>query len=158
VNFGPRNRRTRAQRIEQWNASVAQGRRFQPRKVDSKHARYEWLRSVMDSDLPSTTRLVSHTLVSHGRADGSGIFPSVRVVAKKSGLSERAVCDHLDLLVRRGYLWRKARGGDTAGAVGFEYVLAVPTVLNAAQHSGAGVVLTDVQHGGRDGAERGSAR
>lgn len=142
---GPRNRSTRAQRIEQWNAAVSEGRSYQPRKADGKHARYDWLRTVMASDLPNITRLVSHTMAFHGRADGSGIFPSVRLIAKEAGLSERAVCTHIDLLVRRGFLWRKSRVAETtAGALGFVYILAIPSVLN------------EIQHCAGNGAERGS--
>lgn len=178
----PRNRRSRAQRIEQWNAAGAEARTRRPRKVVERvskphKARYAWLEVIMKSGPPSkgglssTSRLVAHTLTFHGRSDGSGIFPSVRTLASETGLSERAVCEHIGHLVRRGFLMRKARGGNTAGAMGFEYVLTVPThVLTEDQHiprerADAGstptLVLTQDQHrvdAGSIGADAGSEK
>jgi len=153
----PRNRLTRAQRVEQWNAAGAEARALRPRKAIERaskpnKARYAWLDAVMNSGkpkkggLPATSRLIAHTLAFHGNSDGSKIFPSVRALANETGLSDRAVCEHLDHLVRRGFLMRKARGGHTAGSRGFEYVLTVPTrVLTEDQHQ-AQAVLTDDQH------------
>jgi hypothetical protein len=105
------------------------------------------------SDLQSTTRLVAHTLVLHGQANGDRIFPSVRLLASGAALSERAICEHLEMLVRRGFLLKEARGGNTAGAKGFKYLLTVPSVLTDDQHKGTtvrsphnGGVLTGDQH------------
>lgn len=145
----PTNRRSRAERVASWNAATREGQRFRPRRLDGDKARYRWVQVVMRSDLAATTRLVGHTLVTHGKSDGSGIFPSTRRLAEESGLSERAVCSHLDTLVRRGFLLRVSRKGDTAGARGFEYRLTEPEVLKEDQHHGRGrqrAALTDVQH------------
>jgi DNA-binding transcriptional ArsR family regulator len=90
------------------------------------------------------TRLVGITLVLNGNSDGTNIYPGVRKIAAQAGLSERAVSTHIDRLVRRGLLSRKARGGDTAGARGFEYTLLRPEVLNQIQHGAP--VLKIVQH------------
>lgn len=181
----PQNRLTRAQRVEQWNAAGAAARVLRPRKAIERvskpnKARYAWLEVVMKSGKPekggkgglqSISRLVAHTLTFHGRSDGSGIFPSVRTLANETGLSERAVCEHIGHLVRRGFLMRKARGGHTAGARGFEYVLTVPTrVLTDDQHitngsadgrSAPRAVLTHDQHSadaGSESADAGSER
>lgn len=154
---GPRNTTTRADRVGAWNAARGEGLRFQPERLTGRDARYRWLDAIVASDLPPTTRLVAHTLALHGRANGTSIFPSTRRLSTASGLSERAVCAHLDVLVRRGFLNREARHGNTAGARGFRYLLFAPKVLTAGQHStrqngtpqpGArGVaVLTDDQH------------
>jgi hypothetical protein len=144
----PRNRRKREQRVDSWNDARDEGQKYEPRKAAGKAARFDWLRSVMESDLPPTTRLVAHTLAIHGRADGSRIFPGIRALAAKSGLSPRAVCVHIDVLVRRGRLWRRARHGDTAGASGFEYLLAIPAqpVLTDGAHQTGGKVLKLRQH------------
>ena len=100
-----------------------------------KAARYKWIAAVIASDLTSTTRLVAHSMVLHGTVTGERIFPGVRKLAEDSGLSERAVCTHVDTLVRRGFLGRQARHGDTAGARGFRYLLFIPKVLNVVQHT-----------------------
>jgi hypothetical protein len=134
----PRNTRDRAARVDAWNAAYRAGQRFQPRRAEGtpkKPARYHWIAAVIGSDLSSTTRLVAHTLVLNGTRDGERIFPGVRKLAEDSRLSERAVCTHLDILVRRGFLGRQARHGDTAGARGFRYLLFIPTVLKDVSHS-----------------------
>ncbi len=71
-----------------------------------KSARYTWLHQIAKSSLSPTTRLVAHSLALFGNADGSNIYPGVRAIAAASGLSQRAVCEHLDKLVLAGYVVR----------------------------------------------------
>jgi hypothetical protein len=149
----PTNSTRRADRIDAWNDAARAGHCFLPKRLAGKDARYRWIDSIVKSDLQSTTRLVAHTLALHGQANGERIFPSIRRLASGSSLSERAVCAHIDQLVRRGFLLREARGGDTAGAKGFKYLLTIPQVLTDDQHKGAAnrsrrshAVLTEDQH------------
>lgn len=127
----PRNRTTRDDRLAAWNAAFAAGRKYQPERLTGRDARYRWLEAIVSSDLSPTTRLVAHTLARHGKANGDDIFPGTRRMARESGLTERTVCTHLDKLVRRGFLGRQPRQGNTAGARGFNYLLNVPKVLTA---------------------------
>lgn len=150
MSSGPRNRTTRAERIGAWNAATEEGRRYRPRALQGEGVRYEWTRALQASDLSAMTRLVGITLVLNGDADGTKIFPGIRKVAEQAGLSERAVSTHIDRLVRRGLLSRKPRGGNTAGARGFEYLLLRPEVLNEIQHGAP--VLKVVQHSVERGA------
>lgn len=140
----PTNSTRRADRIEAWNQATQAGYRFRPERLSGKDVRFRWIDAVVKSDLQATTRLVAHTLVLHGQANGERIFPSVRLLARGAALSERAVCQHLDFLVRRGFLLREARGGNTAGAKGFKYLLTMPSVLTDNQHRTT-TVLTQVQ-------------
>jgi DNA-binding transcriptional regulator YhcF (GntR family) len=140
----PRNTTTRAERLATWNAAHAAGLKFGPERVVGRDARYRWLDAILSSDLSRTTRLVAHSLARHGRVDGGNIFPSTRRLASESGLSERTVCTHLDLLVRQGFLRRQPRHGNTAGARGFQYLLNIPKVLKPLQRSDS--VLKLVQH------------
>lgn len=130
----PSNRRQRAQRIAHWNESREAGRAFRPSKAAGKDARYTWIKAMLESDLASTTRLAAFALSTHGLADGTRIFPGIRLLARETRLSARAVSEHLDILVRRGFLAREARSGDTAGARGFTYTLLVPGVLTDDAH------------------------
>jgi hypothetical protein len=151
----PLNRRNRAERLASWNAAGRAGRAFGPTRASGKRARFLWIAAVVASDLSATTRLVAHTLVTHGKTTGADIFPGTRTLARESALSERAVCTHLDVLVRRGFLGRQSRQGETAGTRGFEYLLFIPRVLKDVQHSAergadgaegrSGAVLKDVQ-------------
>ena len=96
-----------------------------PVNISGENAKYNWLRHIAKSDLPATSRLIAHTLCLHGRIDGSNIFPGTRVLAAESGLSERAVCTHLEQLVLHGFLWRTLKniGRDWASTI---YTLCVP--------------------------------
>src|SRR5579863_9543375 len=100
----PRNRLTRDQRVERLNASAEEARAFKPRPVNGKGARNEWMRAVFnprDAELSHTVRLVGVALVSNGNADGSRIYPGIRLLAGQCNLSPRAICTALDVLVRR---------------------------------------------------------
>ena len=153
----PRNRRSRAERIDGWNKSLAAQRRFNPVRATGDDARYRWIAAVLQSDLNSTVRLVAHTLVSHGSANGEKIFPSTRLLAKEAALSERAVCEKLDELVRRGFLQRRPRYGDNgngkaATGRGFAYGLFIPAVLTDDQRSSASADSASAPEHGTDGA------
>jgi len=109
-----------------------------------------------------------------------GTTPRSSQITERNRLRNARLRSQSTSLVRRGWLLRKARGGDTAGANGFEYILCIPQkpekrvegrsaqVLNAGQHQN-GQVLMDVQHSttvlnvvqhgvepDTEGAERGS--
>lgn len=162
----PRNKSTRAERVASWNEAVEEARRFAPRRLAGEKARYEWIRAVIESSLPAMTRLIAHTLALHGTAGGKKIFPSVRTIAAEAGTSARCVSEHVDTLVRRGFVLRQARFGDTAGGRGFEYLLTVPTVFTQDQYrheqigdtrvdagSTQATVCTQDQHGVHPDAE-----
>lgn len=64
----------------------------------------KWRRGIMQSGLPSTTRLVLHTLSCFMNNDGSDCYPTTAQVAEASGLSERAVCTHIAQASDKGWL------------------------------------------------------
>lgn len=130
----PINRTKRADRVRAWNEAVAEGTTYRPGIIVGDGAKFEWIRALQSSDLGATTRHVGQTLALNGNSDGSNIYPGVRLLARQTALSTRAVSDHIDQLVRRGFLLRRARGGDTAGARGFEYLLRKPAVLIGNAH------------------------
>jgi len=127
----PQNTTTRAERLAAWNAAHAAAQKYGPERVHGRDARYRWLDAIRSGDLSRTTRLVAHSLVRHGKVNGNDIFPGTRLLAREAGLSERTVCTHLNILVRRGFLGRIPRHGNTAGARGFNYVLNIPKVMTA---------------------------
>jgi len=68
--------------------------------------------------------------------DSSGkAYPSERVLAEKSVLTERAVRTHLNIAVREGWIRRKWNGKGK-GWRNYVYTLAIPS-LGAESHSGA---------------------
>src|ERR1700722_1492914 len=108
--------------MRQWAAAHRQANAAGATPIADK---WKWLRLIAASPLPSTSKLVAHTLCLHGLQNGDRIFPSQRQLAAQSGLTERTVCTHIDLIVRRGWLWRTVKnfGRDWAGTT---YVLMVP--------------------------------
>lgn len=147
----PINRTKRDDRISAWNASAAEGRRYQPKPVTGEGAKFEWIRAVEDSDLAPTTRHVAVTLALCGNSDGTRMFPGLRTIRVKTGLSLKSVSDHVDVLVRRGFLQRQLRHGKaTAIGNGFEYMLLRPAVLKQFAHPAQ--VLKHVAHGVQRGA------
>lgn len=70
-----------------------------------------WRSSICDSDLPSTTRLVALALSLYMNERGGSAFPGADKLAKATGLTDRAVRDHLHKLVDTGWLVLVERGG-----------------------------------------------
>ena len=56
---------------------------------------YTWRAGIIKSNLPSTTRHVLLTLSCHFNDAGEACYPSTRLLAEETGLSERAVITHL---------------------------------------------------------------
>jgi len=160
-----RNHLTRSERVARWNAAAQEGRTFRPERIAGKTGvRLHWVRRVTDcavvelhpdkrrkvprNGLTATVRLVALAIATHGKRDGTDIYPGVRLLAGQCALSQRATCEAIDVLVRRGYLVREWRRGTAAGA-GFRYVLTLP-VLTYDQQLGAdtrsAAVLMDDQH------------
>jgi hypothetical protein len=111
----PRNHLSREERLERWEAAAIEGTKLGPCPItgdDRTH--YVWLRLISLSSLPALTRLLAHSLALFGDAkgqsrDGSvdGVYPSIRELAKRSGLSERSTCTHAEALVRTAWLQRE---------------------------------------------------
>lgn len=65
---------------------------------------YEWQRAILASDLPSTTKLVLMALSTHLNKGTGLAFPSIRMLMKDTGLSNKAVIKHLRGAERAGWI------------------------------------------------------
>lgn len=65
---------------------------------------FTWRGAIADSGLPATTRHVALTLSLHMNERGGSAFPSHATLARESGLSDRAVGEHLRKLRDEGWL------------------------------------------------------
>ena len=126
----PTNRLGRAEREARWLDAAEEGRRNRAHALEPEHwknAKYVWLKFIADSaELPSSAKLVAHTLALYGNAAGENIFPGIRELERSSSLSGRSVADQIDLLVRKGWLMRKERRTGKAWTMGVVYQLCLP--------------------------------
>lgn len=81
---------------------------------------------------PSTTRLVLLTLSLHMNKGGGDAFPSTRLLAERTGLSERAVCTHLEHAEAGGWIVRERVGSGQAWKR-MTYRPLIPKALNEVQ-------------------------
>jgi DNA-binding transcriptional MocR family regulator len=65
---------------------------------------YGWQRAILASDLPSTTKLVLMALSTHINKGTGLAFPSIRMLMKDTGLSNKAVIQHLGSAKRAGWI------------------------------------------------------
>lgn len=87
---------------------------------------FSWRHAILESDLPSTTRLVLLTLSCHMSDAGDSCFPSVVRLASESGLSKKAVIEHLKIAKEKGWILVSAHGFGGQKWKRHEYVVAVP--------------------------------
>jgi hypothetical protein len=75
--------------------------------------KYAWLQLMAGRHGPSNpnTRLVLFVLSLHMKKTGADCWPSAQHIAMRSGLSERAVREHIKLAVAAGWLSVTARSG-----------------------------------------------
>lgn len=74
-------------------------------KRDNLSPLFAWRMAVFSEHGPhSTTRVVLSALSLHMRSEGGGAFPSIRLLAKECGLTERSVCTHLARAEEDGWI------------------------------------------------------
>lgn len=71
---------------------------------------WSWRHAVLKSGLPATTRHVLLTISCFMNDVGGGCYPTQEQLAEASGLSDRAVRQHIDDAVKAGWLTRKEHG------------------------------------------------
>lgn len=71
---------------------------------------FTWRSAIVDSDLPSTTKLAALCLSLHMNERGGSCFPSLETLAKESSLGVSSIKRSLKLLDERGWLLRKPGG------------------------------------------------
>ncbi len=71
---------------------------------------YTWRAAILESDLPSTTRLVLLALSCHVNDAGESAYPSTQRLARETGLSEWAVVTHLAKAKDLGWLLVRKHG------------------------------------------------
>jgi hypothetical protein len=93
--------------------------------------RWKWLQAIASERGPAdpTTRHVLMTLSLHMNQRGEQAFPSQRLLARRTGLSERSVRTHLQLAREAGWILVYAKQPKGHGWRLHEYVAAVPENL-----------------------------
>lgn len=87
---------------------------------------WSWRQAVQRSSLPSTTKLVLLNLSVYMNDAGDSCFPTVRQQALDTGLSERAVCDHLGRAVEAGFISKSVHGYSGQRWARHEYAATFP--------------------------------
>lgn len=78
---------------------------------------FTWRSAILNSELASTTKLVLLVISTYMDDHGGGAFPSTETIAQNAGLSQRAVCTHIEKAVAAGFITvhkRKQRGRNWA--------------------------------------------
>lgn len=70
---------------------------------------FGWMRSIRDSELPSSTRLVLLTMVTWIDNTTGTCFPSLATLAQGTGLAKSTVTTHLKRAEEAGYIRRTQR-------------------------------------------------
>lgn len=71
---------------------------------------WSWQHAVIKSDLQPTTRHVLLTLGLYMNKLGGGCYPTISALCEATGLSNKAVCTHLEKAANRGWISRSKHG------------------------------------------------
>ena len=91
-----------------------------------------WRQAIQKADIPSTTKLVLFNLSCWMNEQGQGCYPSTARQAQETGLSERAVCEHLEKAVAAGFLIKRLHGYSGKGWARHDYVACYPNSMTLA--------------------------
>ena len=87
---------------------------------------FSWRQLILESTLPPTTRHVLLTLSCHMNSAGESCYPSIATLCRETGLSNRAVCTHLELAKKRGFIRVGPHGFSGQGWKRNQYFVAIP--------------------------------
>ena len=91
---------------------------------------HEWEDAILAKDGPhATIRLVLVTLSCRMSLDGDKAYPSTKVLADRTGLTEQTVCARLKEAAEAGWvrrLIRPPKGRPRTGRPGYQYLPAIP--------------------------------
>lgn len=120
---------------------------------------FSWRSAVLQSDLPSTTRLVLLVLSTYMDDHGGGCFPSMETIAEGAGLSKRAVITQIATAEKAGFIRISKHGFGGQKWARNEYRIAFPRPEAGEGDSPAqdAEVVKEVHQLGREGGERGSS-
>ena len=71
---------------------------------------WTWRHAILQSELPPTTRHVLLTISCFMNEMGQGAYPTTKKLEEATGLSERAVCTHIQNAVDAGWLVKRVHG------------------------------------------------
>ena len=71
---------------------------------------WTWRHAIQDSELEPTTKLVLYNLSMHMNERGESCFPSIKEQMRGTGLSNRAVCMHLEKAESAGFIEKQLHG------------------------------------------------
>jgi hypothetical protein len=92
----------------------------------SESRAWTWRHAIIKSDLPPTTRHVLLTISCYMNEMGDGCYPKQTDLMKATGLSERAVREHLEIAIQIGWLKRQEHGFRGQRWRNYEYFAAWP--------------------------------
>lgn len=101
---------------------------------------FDWRKAILKSDLPPTTRHVLLTLACHMNVVGESCYPSIELLCKETGLSNRAVITHLQNAKELGWITVGKHGFAGQRWAAHEYFPAWPHHLREAAESFAKAV------------------
>lgn len=117
---------------------------------------WSWRHAIVKSGLPPTTRHVLLTISVFMNDAGDGCYPTTKQLAEATGLSERAICTHIEIAKQGGWLTVTVHGFKGQKWKNHQYEAAWPEVEGAEGGSARSdkKALNDVQ---QQSTERGSA-
>lgn len=120
------------------------------------NASWTWRHAILKSNLPATTRHVLLTISCFMNDTGDGCYPTTKQLAEASGLSERAVCEHIGKATAAGWLVVTVHGFKGQKWKNNQYEAAWPEEKSRAPDDGK--VLTEDQCQGTDGKSAASEK
>ncbi len=106
---------------------------------------WSWRHAVIESDLPSTTKLVLLALSVYMNECGEGCYPSQERIMANTSLGRTAVIEHINLAEKRGWLRKSKHGYSGQKWKRNEYHPLYPkgTELGAVPSDSKGIIIDD---------------
>ena len=87
---------------------------------------FTWKKHLKDSDLPSSSKLVLHTLADHMNIKGKSCFPTQEQISREASLNPKTVRSHLERCEAEGWIMRYPNRLDGQDFWNYGYIARLP--------------------------------
>lgn len=87
---------------------------------------FTWREAFLNTDIPSTTKLVLLVISTYMNDHGGGAFPAQSTIAENASLSKKAVNKHINIAIEHGWITKSVLGLKGQQWRQYEYKIAFP--------------------------------
>lgn len=85
-----------------------------------------WKKAIRSSNLPSSSKLILHTLADHMNGDGRSCYPTQQMIADETSFIRKTIKTHIEICLDRGFITRYKHKSEHQKYINHGYIAKIP--------------------------------